>query len=138
MKRYLAAASFVLIAGCATEVVPTAEAKPVPAERVLIKEAAMPFPASGSIVVKRDSGFYGAGCSHYVLLDGKRVAVLEQGEKVALFVAEGDHVVGAMLGGGLCSGTMIETRVTAKPGTSTGVRLGVGSAGALIVAPTAF
>jgi hypothetical protein len=138
LKRCLATVSALFFSACATEVVTTAQAKPVPPERVLLKDATTPFAGAGGIVVKRDAGFYGSGCSHHVLLDGRRVAVLEQGEKVTLYVTEGEHVVGAVLGGGLCPGTMLETRVSARAGTSTGVRLGVGSAGELLVAPTAF
>ena len=78
-----------LLAGCATQPAPTSEAKL--AKDILDSTWLRPLAGAGMLVVKRDPGILGSGCSHRIIYDGKPVADLTAGEVVTLYTPPGDH-----------------------------------------------
>ena len=68
---YIAFAGMALLSGCATSPVPSSQADPVPASRLMAfqKVPASPY---GTLVVTRDSGFTGSACNTILYIDGNR------------------------------------------------------------------
>lgn len=132
----LIGASLLLVA-CATSPISTSQAKPVPADRLILSTFSQPGPSTGEVIVKRDSGIGGSACSSKVFLDAKPVADLLTGEKVTLYLPEGEYLLGAFPNG-ICGGGLSETRASVKPNQTLLFRIGYGSNGDFYIQPTAF
>src|SRR5690349_6143503 len=85
----------VLMSGCATSSISTAEAQPVPAERLLSTEYSINRADRCLVIVKRDTGSAGSECTSRLVVDGKPVADLATGEKMSLYLPLGEHIIGA-------------------------------------------
>lgn len=138
MKRILAAAALLTLAGCATHVPKASQVRPVPAERALAFQS--PSDGDATIVITRDAGFLGGGCFAGLYLDGDLVAKMDTGERATLHVPSGRHIVGTWsVGKALCGyregKDRRETDATLKPGELRKYRILIGSAG-LEIAPT--
>jgi hypothetical protein len=127
----------VVLIGCSTSPISTNSAHAVPANRVLAPGYLKPTSNSGLIIVKRDSGFLGSGCSSHVLVDGHLVANLAAGEKVSLYLSLGDHIVGADPKG-ICGGGLSEVPVVARMNKTTTLRIRNGPNGYFTLQPTAM
>lgn len=127
----------VALAGCATQPVSIAEAVPVPRERILSSEFLQPIEGSGTVIVKRDSGIVGSGCSARLFVDAKAIADLRTSERVTLYLQTGEHILSAQPNG-LCGGGMVEVRVRATSRETATFRMGYGTAGDFTLSPTAF
>lgn len=101
MKELLIALCALGISGCATTPTPSDAAKPIPAERVLLKSQ-----GQSTLIVTRDNGWFaGGGCFVTVLVDGRSYARIDTGEKVSINVEPGRHIIaisGDREGKGLC------------------------------------
>lgn len=108
MRKAITALALIMLAGCATSPVPSAQAIKAPQERLLAYQA--PLDGSGTLTVIRDSGFTGSGCYATVFLNGERAAKLAPEEKATFILAPGEWIVGAAIeGDGLC-GALNEKR----------------------------
>lgn len=123
--------------GCASQPVSTSAALPVPHERVLNADFVQQVPNTGEVIVKRDEGFTGSACAKRVFADAKPVADLRTGEKVTIYLPEGDHIIGAM-SNSPCGGGLIETKVSVKAAGSYTYRIGTQSNMGDGIYPTAF
>ena len=123
--------------GCATQPVSTAVAAPVPRDRILAPELLQQKDGLGAVIIKRDSGFAGSGCSARVFVDAKPAADLRPSEQVVLHLSTGDHILSAQPNG-VCGGGMVETRVRVTPTETAIFRMGYGTAGDFTFTPTAF
>jgi len=128
----------VALAACATEPVTDLHAKFVQGQKVLDRSFVDGSRGKAAIVVKRDSGLLGSGCSATVLIGGNRVALLDPGEAVMLQLPEGDFVVGAANNGGLCGSQIAEVKVAARNASLTKVRIGYGASMAFTISETAY
>lgn len=135
--RYLLATLCVAIAGCATEPVSTSEAPLVPVDRVLAAELTSTFPGAGEMIVKRDRGFSGGGCSTRIFVNGRPVADLQPTEKVVIYMREGSHILSARPNG-ICGGALVEVKADVKAGSRSTYRLSVSGNGESAIYPTAF
>ena len=93
-------------------------------------------PGSGGILVKRDSGFMGGGCTHRIHLDGEPAAELRTGQAVVLYATPGEHVVSAVATG-ICDG-IGEATVNVEMGKTKSLRSGYDGNGNIRLQPTAF
>lgn len=135
---FLLACSFAIaIAGCATSPSPDAFVSVVPAERTFPAASARPTEGGGSIAVKRDAGLMGSACSARVWIDGQPVADLRQSERITVHVDAGEHIVSAQPNG-ICAGGLVEGQAAVKPGRTARFRIGYGTNGDFLIAPTAF
>jgi hypothetical protein len=107
--RSLAILFFLSLTACATTPVTINQATAVPDSRILAPQLLAQAPNSGSLVVKRDSGFMGSACTVRVYVDAVPVADLGPSEKVEVFVALGEHSVVATPNG-ICGGGIRDTR----------------------------
>lgn len=123
--------------GCATQPVSTAVAVPVPRDRILAPELLQQEDGRGAVIIKRDSGFGGSGCSARVFVNAKPAADLRPSERVVLHLPVGDHILSAQPNG-ICGGGMVETRVRVTPTETATFRMGYGTAGDFTFTPTAF
>ncbi len=94
-----------LAAGCAGSTTPiTMESgEPVPADRILQRGLTEPAPGrSAKVSVLRDSGFYGAGCTHTIDVDGNPVFAIKAGERQTVYLPPGAHELTLRIIKGLC------------------------------------
>lgn len=127
----------ILLNGCATRPVTTAEAVPVPRERIFSTNLLEPFEGSGTVIIKRDSGLGGSACSARLFVDAKPTADLRTAERVDLHLPVGDHILSAQPNG-LCGGGMVEVPVRVVARQAATFSMGYGTAGDFTFTPTAF
>lgn len=125
------------LGGCSTQPIATSAATPVPPKRVIDAEYLNSAPATGEVIVKRDSGFNGVGCITRLFVNAKPVADIGVSEKVGIFLPEGDHIL-SINPVAPCGGGLVETRATIKAGGSYVFRVGFGNNYQLGIYPTAF
>ena len=121
------------VGGCATTLTPTSTATQVPPERLIAFQAAASD--SGTIVVTRDVGFIGKGCSNGFMINGELAARFAAGETATFHVPSGKLLFRSgsdPQGRGLCSGgkdnwTQRESWI--KPGETKRFRLTLSSEG---------
>jgi len=105
MKLISLALLAAILTGCATSS-PTqySDGKPVPSERILVR-LEKPKGPSARVIIVRDSGLLGSGCSFGLFLDGTQIANMDTGEILALDIDPGEHILGtARVGRALCAG----------------------------------
>jgi hypothetical protein len=113
--RVLAVFLTVSLTACATQPVSIYQASPVPSSRILAPQLLSQAQYTGSLIIKRDSGFMGSACTIRVFVNTVPVADLAPSEKIELFVPLGEHVVGATPTGILCGGGSSEAAVVIRP-----------------------
>ena len=123
---------------CATTPLTVNQTVAVPESRVLAPQFLSQTSNSGSLVVKRDSGFMGSACTVRVFVDAVPVADLRPAEKVELFVALGEHSVVATAAGGICGGGTSEAAVVIMPERQRILRIASGQSGDIFLQPSAF
>lgn len=104
MKVYIIGiVTALLLVGCATTPIPSAQAKPVPSDRLLAFQEKKAETTS-TLVVTRDVGFLGSGCYIEFSINGIMVANVDVGETAHFFVTPGELVFkSALNGAGLCA-----------------------------------
>jgi len=125
------------LAACATTPLTINQAAAVPATRILAPQLLAQTSNTGSLVVKRDSGFMGSACTIRVFVDAVPVADLKSAEKVELFVALGEHSVVAT-SNGICGGGTSEAAVVIMPERQRILRIASGQSGDIFLQPSAF
>jgi hypothetical protein len=123
---------------CATRPIAIYQASAVPSSRVLVPQWLSEGPYTGSLIIKRDAGFMGSACTVRVFVDAVPVADLGPAEKVELFVALGEHVVGAASTGTFCGGGVSEAAVVVRAESQRILRIASGQSGDLYLQPSAF
>ena len=125
------------LAACATTPLTINQAAAVPETRILAPQLLAQASNTGSLVVKRDSGFMGSACTIRVFVDAVPVADLKSAEKVELFVALGEHSVVAT-SNGICGGGTSEAAVVIMPERQRILRIASGQSGDIFLQPSAF
>ena len=125
------------LAACATTPLTINQAAAVPKTRILAPQLLAQAPNTGSLVVKRDSGFMGSACTIRVFVDAVPVADLKSAERVELFVALGEHSVVAT-SNGICGGGTSEAAVVIMPERQRILRIASGQSGDIFLQPSAF
>lgn len=136
--RFFAVFLALSLPACATQPITIQQAAAVPSSRILAPQWLAQRPYTSSLIVKRDSGFMGSACTIRVFVDAVPVADLAPSEKVELFVALGEHVVGAVSNGGLCGGGVSEAAVVIRPESQKILRIASGQSGDIYLQPSAF
>lgn len=125
------------LGACATNPVPYSESKPVPQDQVMLVEVTVPKTGTGHVTVTRDIGWSGGACSYYVLLDGHKVAKIKGGERLDLYLAPGDHLLGASAAG-LCDTGVAEVAAKIEADSWTKYRVSSSIDGTVGLMATAF
>lgn len=135
MKKAVLTLSIALaaaIAGCSTAPVAPGKALAVPAERVY---SAAYLEASSertaTIVIARDKGFSGSGCSHDIFLNNEKILAIRQAETATLHVAPGAYFLKLETGGGLCPNISTSQNLTLAAGERQDYRVLIPSDGSL-------
>lgn len=125
-----------LAAGCAST--PTPDASVGAPITIHMPTLLTPSPGTGIVFIKRDAGFFGGGCNHAILLDGKLLAELRPGEAVTFYPAAGEHILGLNGGIGLCPNSTPELAIQVRAGERKAYRTLVEQSGDTAIRPTAF
>lgn len=137
IRLSIAIGSLLILSGCATEVVATQNASPVPTDRILLPNLVRPETGSASFILKRDSGLNNVACNFRLSLDGRPFADIASSEKVQIYTAPGEHILGAETNG-ICLAGNAETSTTVADKQTKVYRVSVGAGGELKLQPTAF
>ena len=135
--RYLTILLLFPFTACATTPVTINQAAAVPTSRILAPQLLAQASNTGSLVVKRDSGFMGSACTIRVFVDAVPVADLAPSEKVEVFVAVGEHSV-VVTSNGICGGGTSETAVVVMPERQRILRVASGQSGDILLQPSMF
>ena len=135
--RYLTILLLFPFTACATTPVTINQAAAVPASRILAPQLLAQASNTGSLIVKRDSGFMGSACTIRVFVDAVPVADLGPSEKVEVFVALGEHSV-VVTSNGICGGGTSETAVVVMPERQRILRVASGQSGDILLQPSMF
>ena len=81
------------LTACATTPLTINQATAVPDSRILASQLLAAVSNTGSLVVKRDSGFMGSACTIRVFVDAVAVADLKPSEKIEMYLSFGEHSV---------------------------------------------
>lgn len=133
---YIVAAGMALLSGCATSPVPSSQADPVPAGRLLAFQATPPSPY-GTLVVTRDSGFTGSACNTILYIDGKKAAEIASGESAKFYLEPGERIVGVN-STTLCGGGLKERSFVLDAGATKKYRISIDTSMSMDLSPTAF
>ena len=137
--RNLASITLLLsLTACATTPLTLNQTAAVPESRILARQFLSGTSNSGSLVVKRDSGFMGSACTIRVFVDAVPVADLKPAEKVELFVPLGEHNVVATATSGICGGGTSEAAVVIMPERQRILRIAGGQSGDIFLQPSSF
>jgi len=126
------------LAACATQPVSIYQASAVPSFRILAPQLISQAQYTGSLIIKRDSGFMGSACTIRVFVDRVPVADLGPSEKVEIFVPFGEYVVSATSTGTFCGGGTSEAAVVIRPESQRILRIASGQSGDIHLQPSAF
>ena len=135
--KLLAVLIYLSLAACATTPVTIHQASAVPNSRILAPQLLAQASHTGSLVVKRDSGFMGSACTVRVFVDAVPVADLGPSEKVEVFVALGERSV-VVTSNGICGGGTSEAAVVIMPERQKILRIASGQSGDIFLQPSAF
>jgi hypothetical protein len=136
--RFLAGYLMLFLTACATTPLTMNQTAAVSESRVLAPQLLAQASNTGSLVVKRDSGFMGSACTIRVFVDAVPVADLRPAEKVELFVPLGEHSVVVSPNGVFCGGGTSETAVVIMPERQRILRIAAGQSGDIFLQPSAF
>jgi len=136
--RFLTVFLALSLTACATQPVSIYQASAAPSSRILAPQWLSQAPYTGSLIIKRDSGFMGSACTVRVFVDAVPAADLKPSEKVELFVPLGEHVIGAAPTSTFCGGGASEAAVVIYPERQKIMRIAAGQSGDIHLQPSAF
>jgi hypothetical protein len=135
--RFFILMVFLTLTACATSPVTINQATAVPYTRILARQFLSQAVHTGSLIVKRDSGFMGSACTVRVFVDAVPVADLGPSEKIELFLTLGEHNV-VVRPNGICGGGISEASVVIMPERQRILRVASGQSGDIFLQPSAF
>ncbi|MHA6204728.1 hypothetical protein ACXU4B_09915 [Dyella soli] len=91
MKAMLCVVGAMMLAGCGTANNHDTAIRDAVANRVFLYQA--PGAGDATLLVVRENGWFGGGCSSQIHIDDKYAAQLEIGEQVAFHLPSGTHAV---------------------------------------------
>jgi hypothetical protein len=136
--RFFAVFLALSLTACATQPISIYQASAVPSSRILAPQLLSQAQYTGSLIIKRDTGFMGSACTIRVYVDTVPVADLGPSEKIELFLPFGEHVVGATQTDAFCGGGTSEAAVIIRPESQKVLRIASGQSGDIHLQPSAF
>ena len=126
------------LTACATQPISIYQASEVPSSRILAPQLLSQAQYTGSLIIKRDTGFMGSACTIRIFVDRVPIADLAPSEKIEIFVPLGEHIVGATPTEFLCGGGTSEAAVVIRPESQRILRIASGQSGDIHLQPSAF
>jgi hypothetical protein len=136
--RFFAAFLALSLTACATQPISIYHASAVPTSRILAPQLVSQAQYTGSLIIKRDTGFMGSACTIRVFVDTVPVVDLAPSEKIEIFVPLGEHVVSAAPTDIFCGGGTSEAAVVIRPESQKILRIASGQSGDIHLQPSAF
>lgn len=134
MRALISAVFFGALSACATTAIPTSQATPT--SDVLDVPRTLQRDGTGKVSVKRDVGSVGSACAIRVLVDGKPLANLRQGQVVTAYLDPGDYILGAS-STGICGGGDAESALSLRVGEKKTYRISIDQGASIRIGPTA-
>ena len=91
--KFLLLLVFVVLSGCSTTTVSSLTAIPVKPDSLFSNQTKDDM-HNATLVVTRDSGFIGSGCSLTFFINGERAAKIDPGETAKFYVQSGSVIMG--------------------------------------------
>lgn len=132
----IALAGMAFLSGCATSPIPSSQADPVPASRLLAFQS-KPTSAYGTLVVTRDTGITGSACNTILYIDGNKSAEIGSGESAKFYLAPGERIIGVN-STTLCGGGLKERSFVLEAGGTKKYRISIDTSMSMDLSPTAF
>ena len=88
------------------------------------------------IVVRRDTGFMGAGCRVDTYLDGTKYGSLKAGQSLTIATTSGEHIASAKFVGALCPDRLSEVEINLDKNQIKYYRLAFDASGSFSIMPT--
>jgi hypothetical protein len=136
--RSIAVLACLALTACATSPITINQATAVPTARVLAPQLLSQTQYTGSLIIKRDSGFMGSACTIRIFVGATPVADLSPSEKVEIFLPLGEHIVVATSNSSFCGGGVSEAAVVIRPEQQNILRVASGQSGDIHLQPSAF
>jgi hypothetical protein len=136
--RFFAAFLALSLTACATQPISIYQASAVPSSRILAPQLLSQAQFTGSLIIKRDTGFMGSACTIRVFVNRVPVADLAPSEKIELFIPLGEYVVSATPTDIFCGGGTSEAAVVIRPESQRILRIASGQSGDIHLQPSAF
>lgn len=119
------------LAACSTAPISYEEAKSPSSNRFYFKSGSSEsIEETSRIIVTRDKGLFGSGCSYKLSINGNPVASLRRQEAVSISVKPGEHFIKAESSGGICGNSAASETINAIDGGIQYFRLAVSTTGA--------
>jgi len=125
-----------IVTGCATTSIPTAQTTLVPSDRIYVTSYLAKSPGRGMVIVKRDSPRFGLNCKNIIYIDGIEIGQIEPSERLELYLSTTEHIVGVSKP--TCGGELREITVTPSITAPKTLRVWSDQDGHLQLQPTAF
>jgi hypothetical protein len=125
MKAMLCVLGAVVLAGCGTANTHDTAIRDAVTNRLFLYQA--PGDGDATLLVVRDNGLFGGGCSSQIFIDDKQAAQLEIGEQAAFRLPSGTHVI-SLQNSGACR-RLSDSRLDATLGTGQDVTVQVNARG---------
>jgi hypothetical protein len=116
-----------LLAGCSSAPISLADAKPVMA----VGQFQAAAPGTAPVVVRRDTGFGGGGCTTTLYVNGEAAGRINTGEMVTIHAPVGGVILGASNTSAMCPNALVEQEVVLEEGKPRHFRVGVDQSGSL-------
>ena len=136
MKQSFFILIIMILVGCATQPVPVDMATQVPEDRIISSEFLSESESSGRVVIIKDSGLMGLGCTTRVSADKKIIADIGHGEKIVLHLRPGRHTL-KVWPNGICGGVYAQEKIRVKSGQELVCRIGYNVEGRFYIAQEA-
>ena len=138
ISYFATTAAVLFLTACSNQPVETSKAKEVPPKQIFDHSFTKFKPDTVLTIVKRDTGTKGGFCTATVAVDGKDIAEVGMSEKVSLYLAPGEHIIGARLSSAFpfCGGETAE--VTANVRKEAVYRFGVNAGANFYINKTAW
>lgn len=125
MKFYILLISLFL-AACSTTPITSDTGKTIPKERIFLKNN-IETSQKSSVTFLRDSGITGYACTFVLYANNQKVAAIQSGEKITLYLLPGFYIFRLESTTALCPGSVISTELDLKDGKNAEYRITIDS-----------
>ena len=133
LKVFMAIAVVLILTGCSTTPISFDKAIPVPHNKIYDKSFISSDKEKEKIMIIRDQGLFGSGCTHTIFINNKKSFDLGYGQALMVALEPGNHVLRLESGVGICPDTSISESTYLKLGEPQTFRVSISSNGQIML-----